>query len=231
MGDYERTGREEPSGNASESPAIIPLPARLYMAVCGEGNPTTGFIGRIYGTAEQALRSLLHGETVVEVRTAVETEVGRNHDPSGADRSGLRPDLRAQDQQRSRNAATEEMASRCDWLAMKLQSVGDALQRLIEAGDQIEIPAEQLGDEPVFTVTGRLKDQRAFNQAMADAREALKVGAEKTTEPPLTVSPDGEQVGRWKPLGCMACGGLGYIDEPSNPCDCTSGNGNGGHGG
>lgn len=31
--------------------------------------------------------------------TAEKTEVGRNHDPSGADRSGLRPDLRAQDQQ------------------------------------------------------------------------------------------------------------------------------------
>jgi hypothetical protein len=23
-------------------------------------------------------------------------------------------------------------------------------------------------------------------------------------------------------VGCMACGGLGYIDEPSNPCDCVS---------
>lgn len=23
--------------------------------------------------------------------------------------------------------------------------------------------------------------------------------------------------------GCMACGGRGYIDQPGNPCDCTSG--------
>jgi hypothetical protein len=37
-------------------------------------------------------------------RCAEKTEVGRNHDPSGADRSGLRPDLRAQDQKLSEKA-------------------------------------------------------------------------------------------------------------------------------
>lgn len=75
----------------------------------------------------------------------------------------------------------DALAERCDWLGGRLQRVGNALQRLIEAGDQIEIPPEQLGTEPVFTVTGRLKDQRAFSRAMAEARESLKDRpAEKT---------------------------------------------------
>lgn len=55
------------------------------------------------------------------------TEVGRNHDPSGADRSGLRPDLRAQDQQQSEETPRESPLLPGEDIAEALERRGDAL--------------------------------------------------------------------------------------------------------
>lgn len=57
----------------------------------------------------------------------MKTEVGRNHDPSGADRSGLRPDLRAQDQQQSEETPRESPLLPGEDIAEALERRGDAL--------------------------------------------------------------------------------------------------------
>lgn len=71
-----------------------------YLAKIKDERLTWGMICQCNCQACVDLDCVIRG---VPREKAPETEVGRNHDPSGADRSGLRPDLRAQDQQPSEN--------------------------------------------------------------------------------------------------------------------------------